>query len=645
MPISRDPRQDRRRRVLRENADAEAVELTQGSRARRNSVQESSETQPRRSAGYSQDVRNACGHRLVQLIPIRRRSFAAVIGASFLIPALLLLAHYLVYVNGKLPWYGHPLALALDADHPQSVAAWFSSHLWLLCLGSTLLTFQLRRHKLDDYNGEYRLWFWLVITCLIASVDATTHVTELFGAALHHWSQLNLGWSGPAVVKATLTVLIGMLGLRLCSELKVVPLSLCFWLVGLVAWAVSAALGPEELKIALTPQFRIWLRCALWLGGLTAIWLSALTYLRHVYIEAQHRFLLRGRLAAAKNATPIGQRIRESLPTLPAMPTLPSFRRKQLGDELVTTPSSDSVRPRWAFPTLRRKTTADASITEPQVSRQKKQPNPAAPAVLSTATSAAHPGEIPAERAKANASGNNTSGNNTSNTTTPLRPVTSTAAAIDDDHNASSRRGLGRFLGRKGIDTTSVKDTGQPKQADQASTPSRFGWLRKAKDDDDAIEYRKLRDTEKEAARQARTAEKLQRKEEKQQAKSTGDNTPEKSTGRWLSKLPKLGKPKLPRVSIPKVKSLGTGWIPKIKLPSFGLSALKLTPPEDTSAPQSPVSVALRPVNTDRPLPGTVRQQDDDDEDEYDNEDNGRPMSKAERKRLRRQQQQQNRAA
>ncbi len=597
MPISRDPRQDRRRRVLRENAEGEVTESGMPTRTRRSAAPDVSEPSTRRGAGYSHDVRNACGHRLVQFIPIRRRSFAGVIGLSFLLPALLLFAHYLVYVNGKLAWYGHPLALALDAAHPQSIAAWLSSHLWLLCLGATLLTFQLRRHKLDDYNGDYRLWFWLVITCLLASIDSTTHASELFGLALHRWSVLNLGWSGPAVVKATLAVMIGMLGLRLCSELKVVPLSLCFWLVGLVAWAVSAALGPDELKISLTPQFRIFLRCALWLGGLTAIWLSALTYLRHVYIEAQHRFLLRGRLAAASHTVPLGRRIRESLPKFPTLPAVPSFRRKTTAEGEPA--QRGGVQRRWALPSFKR----------PSSTRLE---------VAATATAAAPPlassGSTPQDRLSVSAVSSHSAGS-------PQRPASSSMQA---------------------------KLTGKP-VANQESPPARTGWLRRAKDSDDAIEYRKLQAKEKEEATQARAAEKLQRKQERKAAKTGGDVESEKPARRWLPKLlkllkPKLLKPKLPQIPLPKLKSPSTSWLPKLKLPTFGLSALKLQPPEDTSAASSSSSQeTLRPVTSTRPLPGTARPQDEEEEAEFDDDESGRTMSKAERKRLRRQQQ--NRAA
>jgi hypothetical protein len=314
MAFSRDSRMDRRRRALRDASFNELDESTSSGNAK--SKQDSSESGScKRSAGYSHNVRQACGVRLVQLIPVGWLSFSAAIVATIALTASLLAIHYLVYVNGKLDWYGHPLAIAFDATHPQGLAAWLGSQFWLLCLGSSLLTLQLRRFKLDDYKGEYRLWFWLVIACLAASIDSTTHLSELLGHSLNQWSETNVGWSGTAVVQTTLAVLVGMLGLRLCTELKAVPLSLVFWLVGLAAWAASAVLSHEIFRFDLTVQMRYWLRAALWLGGLAAIWISSLTYLRAVYMQAQRRFLARGR-KSARSAIPLAEQFRKlAIPT------------------------------------------------------------------------------------------------------------------------------------------------------------------------------------------------------------------------------------------------------------------------------------------------------------------------------------------
>lgn len=667
MPISRDARMDRRRRVLRDTVEEETQPAAAARRANRKAAEAAASDGlgTKRKAGYSQDVRKACGQRLVQLIPVRRRSFAVACLVSLLIPGLLLALHYWIHVTGQLPWWRHPLAVALDVGHPRSIAAWLSSQLWLLCLGATVLTFQLRRHKLDDYNGEYRLWFWLVLTCLVASVDATTSITQLFAQALDRWTQANVGWSGPAVVDSTLAVLVGMLGLRMCTELKAVPLSLVLWLVALVAWSGSAALARPELQLEMSAPVRYWLISALWMGGLTFVWLSALTYLRHIYIEAQQRFLLRNHLATT--GIPLKQRLRESLPAMPRL-------RRGQREETTEADAEPGIGPRWRMPRLpsfpRR---GDSELTAGGVSGGASSQRPGKTAGRRAAQAAATVG----------ASDN--VGHGDPATAAPASP-TRTAAAVAPEASAAT----GSRRNKPAQPAIGSGNENNPKQRRGLG-----GWLRRPKDNGEAEEYRKVTDSgesgdrsagtssagassERRAqraeakatsraqaaqAKQERLAERAQAKEDRRAAKrpaggggsseAVGEGTPR----RWMPKLPrpklpKLARPKLPKVSKPK---LG-GWLSRLKLPSIGLSALRLQPPEEGEERQPAAAAAqkMRPVNATRPLPGThqsgtnlpgtksshVDNYDDDDDDH-----DGRPLSKAERKRLRREQQQGRRAA
>jgi hypothetical protein len=618
MPISRDARMDRRRRFLRDNVD----DASQSSPSQRRQTRKADSAEAsadsstgasatKRTAGYSQDVRRTCSQRLVQLIPVRRRSFAVVIFVSLLVPAMLLAAHYWIYVRG-VPWYGHPLALTLDASHPRSIAAWLSSQLWLLCLGATVLTFQLRRHKLDDYNGEYRLWFWLVLTCLIASIDATTKITDLFGMALDGWSQVNLGWSGPAVVQATLAVLIAMLGLRLCTELRSVPTSLVFWLVGLVAWAGSAALGRDEFKIELSLQFRIWLSSALWLGGLTAMWLSALAYLRNTYLEAQRRFLSRGRLAGS--GLPLSQRLRG------AIPSLPSFRSNSSEDsqeEMADPPAETS---RWGLPAFMRRKSELA-----------QEPTP----------------DQAGTRSKDRSSSKRESRPKPSRNPDPIQSTTSDSAPNSDETSTESekRRGLGGFLKRStSAPDNAASDSDATPAAAEKDSKSKTGWsswLRKPKDDGQAEEFRKLKsDAKTSGTTSSQSAQPSKEKSAEGQTKR-----------RWI---PGFSRTKETNEQEPRTKPSSTsqpaagGIFSKIRMPKFKLPSLRLPPPDESSGQAATSERKTRPVDTNRPLPNTQSNRQVNSgggQAESVDDDNSRPLSKAERKRLRRMQQQEKRAA
>jgi len=626
---------DRRKRILRESLPSDQ-EGASGATARARTLRsvtsdENATDEPlrRRSASYSQDVRGACQHRLVQLIPVRRRAYLFAVFASCFIPATLLLMHYWIYVNGFLNWYGQPLAVLLDASHPRGIAAWLSGQMWLLCLASTVLTFRLRRHKLDDYNGDYRLWFWLVSTCIIGSLDSSTRVSDVFGDALNRWSQLNLGWSGPAVVQATLATLVGLLGVRLCSELKTVPTSLVFWLVGLVAWAGSAALGQDMLKIDISDQFRIWLRSALWLGGLTSIWLASLSYLRVVYIEAQRRFLLRGRLAASISST-WKERLTESMP---AMPKMPSFRLRRPTDEdteeVATSKnrrekvdSTEKQTRRFGLPSfMKSKQVTGGEETSMQVSTK----------AFAKDRSQELRAEQRAEQQRDTQRDQKPDQRAEQRTERTEQRTSVQAGGSLSQSRRSEPNSVGPSTGSSA--TIPFKQSSTDGNKEQAKQPtSKRSWLSrlvsKPNSDDDAPEYRKVDKAARAAEQVATKNEKLRLKEEQRQAKkvtvaSSGSDADEAKKRSWMPKLsiPKMKMPTLPR---PKMPKLG---LPKLKLPS-----LRLPPPNsaEPSVNRAMGKPDIRPLPSSKPMPTTNGPT------QEALESGGRPLSKAERKRLKR---------
>ena len=659
MPIARDMRNDRRRRVLRENVAAEAPLKTRS----RSQIGENTgiNNATKRSAGYSQDVRRACSQRLVQLIPVRPTSFAAVVLGSLLIPIIISAAHYLVYVNGWLPWYGHPLATILDANHNRSLASWFTGQLWLMCLAATILTFQLRRHKLDDYSGEYRLWFWLVCTCIIGSIEASTGIIYLFSLALDNWSMNQLGWSGPAVVKATLSVLIGMLGLRLCTELKTTPSSVVFILIGLVAWAVSATLAQPEFLIELAPQKRIWARSSLWIGGLTCIWLAALANLRHVYIEAQQRFLSRSRALQRNASTPWKDRIKSAMPALPRREQaegetsrfrLPAYFRKSAEE------NSESGKPKANGKTAARGSSKSSSENPTsQKSRKTRAADnhpterTAKPVTATSPTAEQASDEEPKTKRKLGLGGifrskakepaatddrsdrPERTQSASANKTSANRPSGNTGLHQDTAAETKKRGRLSGWFGKRSgdegppapndktnnqakasrdeVDTRSGKHKNN--SANEGEKQGRLaGWLRKPKNSDDADEFKKV-PRDKSAGRKQQAAS-------SQATKEDGADT--KSPRRWI-----------PNIKAPSVKK--PAWL---KMPS-----IRLKPPTDSAEQGTNQKTDNRSLPSTAPsgskTAATASQPAD-----SQSQSNARPMTKAERKRLRRMQQQ-NKAA
>ena len=58
---------------------------------------------------------------------------------------------------------------AIDAGAAGNLAAWFSSCLLLMAAACSLQIYNLRRHKIDDYRGRYRIWVWAAIALLFTT--------------------------------------------------------------------------------------------------------------------------------------------------------------------------------------------------------------------------------------------------------------------------------------------------------------------------------------------------------------------------------------------------------------------------------------------------------------------------------------------
>ncbi|MCY2975592.1 MAG: hypothetical protein NTW52_13110 [Planctomycetota bacterium] len=354
MSFVRNDRSDRRRRVIRESAAADSELAVESVRARKRQriadrAEEDDSTIPiRRDPGYSQAVRRACQQRLVQLIPVRRSSLTLVLLTAWSIWAALLLAHYVIHVRPlsllqsgvaqPQPSPPLPISYLLHLRSSHGIAHWLGSQLWMLTALSALMIFQLKRHKLDDYRAKYRVWATLSIAALFSSMDASTSALLLLGKSIDTWALREVGYSGWSLVLASFATVVAMLGIRLCNELKSAPASLVFWLGGLLAWATSAVIGTGLLKTDWSQAQTDMIVGAAWLGGILAVFVSSGIYLRHIYIQAQRRFVMRNGMIRE------GQKWRMPNLSLRRKPSEEGMETESVSDEKVTrrqTASSD----------------------------------------------------------------------------------------------------------------------------------------------------------------------------------------------------------------------------------------------------------------------------------------------------------------
>lgn len=331
MPLSRSYRTDRRRRVMRETIAADSDFAVESARAQKK-ARRASESDPTElllgnsDKGYSQGVRKTCQHRLVQLIPVRPGSLATVLTILWCTWGMLLGCHYWFHVRANSIGRSPILLWQLfDLRSPHSIANWLTCQLWMMTALCAWMIFQLRRHKADDYNARYRIWIMLTGVAIYSSFDTSTASLFLLGQSIDPWTRSEIGYGGWPLVLATYASFVGLIGLRLSTELKSTPAALVLLIGGLVSWASAALLGTGLLKLDWSPGTIDLIVGACWLGGVLAVFQAAGLYLRHCYVQAQKRFLERTALAKQSGF---------------AMPKLP-WKRSQASDAQGESADSD----------------------------------------------------------------------------------------------------------------------------------------------------------------------------------------------------------------------------------------------------------------------------------------------------------------
>lgn len=297
----------RRRRVLKDDPSAAAGEG-------------SGEGPARKSRGGS-PLRQYSDHalaehqlRVTDLIPQRAWTYSVLLlGGLFLIVATqtLFLHHSLAE-----SLFGKNNLTAFDPTRTGSIAGWISSMLLGLSAAFGTIVFSLRRHKIDDYRGRYRVWLPLIGLFLATSLDASTGlhragrglleiVARKYGQGASLGSYPHFWWVAICLFGAT------VVGVRLAIEmrqsraavLKLVLALGCYGALACVEWNMVAA-GLGEVTIVAASGARL-------LGDL-CLCLSTATFARYVYLDAQGiiaaRRLAREKKRAAARAEKLARR-------------------------------------------------------------------------------------------------------------------------------------------------------------------------------------------------------------------------------------------------------------------------------------------------------------------------------------------------
>ena len=231
---------------------------------------------------YTAQARRDEQPRLTDLIPTRYRVLAAWYAGGVAIIGLLEGLH------SRLDWLAEQVApavpRALDLAERGSFAAWFSSAWLSITALTSVLLFSLRRHRVDDYRGRYRIWIWAALAWLALAVNQTAQWDDLLRAVVLRTGThvgLNQNWLWPVLCGSVAVACAA----RLTAEMRRSALSLALLWTGGLAWLAAVLCRPLAIG-AFEPGSQTMLVAGLILTGQWTILCAHMAYARHVLLDA-----------------------------------------------------------------------------------------------------------------------------------------------------------------------------------------------------------------------------------------------------------------------------------------------------------------------------------------------------------------------
>jgi hypothetical protein len=237
---------------------------------------------------YSDAAQRARERAVMTLLPARLGTIGLAVGAGLL--AVVACLAFEVGASALAPRLAGEEAVRLQLDAAGSVAGWLASAVLASAGATALFIYSLRRHRIDDYHGRYRIWLWMLAACVATSVIETTSVGTLARVACRVMADA-VSLRNDLLLPATVGLIAAGLCVRLFFEIRrcpwatasLVTCALCFVVAAIAAWNRPAA---DERWLLVK---------ASWLAGHVLILATFLLYSRHVQLDVTGRIAVRTR--------------------------------------------------------------------------------------------------------------------------------------------------------------------------------------------------------------------------------------------------------------------------------------------------------------------------------------------------------------
>lgn len=186
---------------------------------------------------------------------------------------------------------------AIDMASRGNTAAWLSSTLLTLAAVFSWQIYGLRRHKVDDYRGRYRLWFWTGAALLLASIDATAGLHQMLRGALVRVSGTTLFGDGSIWWIGTFAVLFGAIAVRMGIEMRRSRAAVAALCVVVASYTVAAL---AKLNLVAGDSAMLFAANGAMVGHVAVLFCAAI-YARYVYFEANPSLMRTSKKSVAKS--------------------------------------------------------------------------------------------------------------------------------------------------------------------------------------------------------------------------------------------------------------------------------------------------------------------------------------------------------
>lgn len=270
---------DRRRRVLY-SAAADNSPSTVASRREQARLREARSP----AATYGTRVHRQLRGRWFGLVPVRRRTLSVVVGAIVSIAIVLCMAHYMAVAWPSIANHSD-IARPLRLDRPDSFGRWFVGMLMVGSAGASFLIYQLRRHRLDDFRGHYRLWRLVLIVMVLASLNSVVGLVDWSGALIEAAIGKRVALSGSDWIRIVVSLGAAILVLRLIAELHQSRAALVAMLAAATFLAIPEAAKWNVLEVQTIERWALVTSAPLL--AFTSLFVSFGIYLRMLYRQVR----------------------------------------------------------------------------------------------------------------------------------------------------------------------------------------------------------------------------------------------------------------------------------------------------------------------------------------------------------------------